>query len=260
MAYTRACDARACPPSHTARTLEAEQTHVLRTPGPSFRLEPPCWPPAMLLAVELQLPIAPQSAPMDHPCHPQGPCALPCSVTFYGWMVSDCWYPVPQDSPATNAGLGSCLNLEGRVECDAALMGGGGEYGAVGAVAGGLAAGRDSWGAGMAPGGLVRLAGRSDGWERAHVSLTLAYRLIRNAGLGVRPMQVLHALLGVIWLRALSGATTQSIRTGSRHACTYGAPSMMAVPCCPGPFAALLQACPTPSWLRRPWHGTRPHP
>ncbi|XP_070578273.1 threonine aspartase 1-like isoform X3 [Ptychodera flava] len=44
---------------------------------------------------------------------------------------------VLEDSPCTNAGIGSCLTLEGSVECDASVMDGKTfGYGAVGAVAG----------------------------------------------------------------------------------------------------------------------------
>ena len=41
-----------------------------------------------------------------------------------------------QDSPITNAGLGSNLTEEGTVECDASLMVGDGTFGAVGACPG----------------------------------------------------------------------------------------------------------------------------
>lgn len=44
-----------------------------------------------------------------------------------------------QDSPFTNAGLGSNLNLSGEIECDASIMEGKSlQYGAVGAISGEL--------------------------------------------------------------------------------------------------------------------------
>ena len=43
---------------------------------------------------------------------------------------------MPQDTPCTNAGLGSSLARDGTVECDASIMLGTGEFGAVGAVKG----------------------------------------------------------------------------------------------------------------------------
>lgn len=45
-------------------------------------------------------------------------------------------FPFLQDSPLTNAGIGSNLSLTGTVECDASLMDGSGGYGAVGALQG----------------------------------------------------------------------------------------------------------------------------
>ena len=41
-----------------------------------------------------------------------------------------------QDTPTTNAGVGSCLTLHGTVECDASIMRGDGACGIVGAVSG----------------------------------------------------------------------------------------------------------------------------
>ena len=45
-------------------------------------------------------------------------------------------YTIIQDSPLTNAGHGSCLTLQGSVECDASVMRGDGSCGIIGAVSG----------------------------------------------------------------------------------------------------------------------------
>jgi taspase (threonine aspartase 1) len=43
---------------------------------------------------------------------------------------------VLENDPCTNAGVGSNLNLQGCVECDASVMTGNGGFGAVGAISG----------------------------------------------------------------------------------------------------------------------------
>ena len=59
-------------------------------------------------------------------------CVLCVCVCVY-CVVCVC---VLQDSPLTNAGVGSNLSLHGTVECDASLMDGAGGFGSIGAVQG----------------------------------------------------------------------------------------------------------------------------
>ena len=83
-----------------------------------MRCQPPTRPPATSTSLPPPSHLSPASLP---PLSPLPPSSV---------------HP-RQDSPCCNAGTGACLNLAGRVECDAGLMAGDGRFGGVGGVAGG---------------------------------------------------------------------------------------------------------------------------